>query len=169
MKLFNDHLYVILSIKQKEKAELVKIARDHGLDLMYPDVFLNEISDISQICIDDEHLGGHLMSMICFYEINKLRNKKYRLFKNVKELKRYIEIADQRQDHCFVAETAIEKYICYVDSLSINDLRDEYFLVKNIVDYTDSYYLAAKDYIEKTLLNSIKRSISKKENSEESV
>lgn len=169
MKLFNDHLYVILSVKQKEKAELVKIARGHGLALMCPDVFLNEISDLSQICIDDEYLGGHLMSMICFYEINKLRNKKYRLFRNVKELKKYIEIADQRQDHCFVVETAVEKYTCYVDSLSINDSRDEYFLVKNIVDYTEFYYLTTKDYIEKTLSNSIKRSISKKENSEESV
>ena len=48
------------------------------------------------------------------------------LFKNVRELKKYIEIADQRQDHCFVVETAIEKYTFYVDSLSINDLRDEY-------------------------------------------
>ena len=72
MKLFNNRLYVILHIKQKEKAEVVKLAEDHNLPLMYPDVFLKEVSDLSQTCIDDGHLGGHLMSMICSYEISYL-------------------------------------------------------------------------------------------------
>ena len=163
MKLFNNHLYVILHIKQKEKAEVVKLARDHNLDLTYPDVFFKEVGDLSQICIDDEHLGGHLMSMICSYEISYLQNKNYRLFENVKELKEYIRIADQRKDHYFISEKRTKRYYNYVKFLSSGALRDEYFLVKNIVDYTDSYYSATKDYIEKTLLNSIKRSVSKKE------
>ena len=157
MKLFNNHLYVILTIKQKEKAEVVRLAEKHNLALVYPDEFLNEISDLSQICIDDEHLGGHLMSVTCAYEISYLRNKSYRLFKNVKEFKEYVRIADQRQEHYFITEKNSECYYKYVKSLSLDDLKNEYLLVKNIVDYTDSYYLATKDYIEKTLSNSIKR------------
>ena len=169
MKLFNNRVYVILHIKQKEKADAVKLAEDHNLPLMYPDMFLNEISDLCQICIDDGHLGGHLMSMICSYEISYLRNKSYRLFKNVKELKEYVRIADQREEHYFVSEKSTEHYYSYVKTLSFNALKEEYFLVKNIVDYTDSYYLATKGFVEKTLSNSIKRSISKKEDTLEAV
>ncbi|MBO5578117.1 MAG: hypothetical protein J5955_03320 [Bacilli bacterium] len=169
MKLFNNHLYVILTIKQKEKAEVVRLAEKHNLALVYPDEFLNEISDLSQICIDDEHLGGHLMSVTCAYEISYLRNKSYRLFKNVKEFKEYVRIADQRQEHYFITEKNSECYYKYVKSLSLDDLKNEYLLVKNIVDYTDSYYLATKDYIEKTLSNSIKRSISSKKDTLEAV
>ena len=77
MKLFNEHLCVILNIKQKEKVELVKIAKDHGLDLMYQNVFLNESRDLSQIRIDDGHLCSHSMSRVYLNEINKLRNKRY--------------------------------------------------------------------------------------------
>ena len=169
MKLFNNHLYVILTIKQKEKAEVVKLAKDHNLPLMYPDMFLNEIGDLSRICIDDGHLGGHLMSTICAYEISRLRNKNYRIFKNVKELKEYVRIADQRQEHYFITEKNIDLYYKYVESLSLDDLKEEYYLVKNITDYLDSYYLATKDYIEKELFNSIKRSIAKKEDSLDAV
>ena len=150
MKLFNNHLYVILHIKQKEKAEVVKLASDHNLDLTYPDMFFKEVGGLSQICIDDGHLGGHLMSMICFYEINYLRNKNYRLFKDVKELKKYVRIADQRQEHYFIAEKSTERYYDYVKSLSLDALRDEYFLVKNVVGYINSYYLVTKNNIEKT-------------------
>lgn len=163
MKLFNNHLYVILHIKQKEKAEVVKLAQDHDLPLMYPDMFLEEIGDLSQICIDDGHLGGHLMPMTCSYEISCLRNKSYRLFKNVKELKEYVRIADQREEHYFISEKSTEHYCSYVKTLSFDALKEEYFLVMNIVGYTDSCYLATKDFIKKTLSNSIKRSISKKE------
>ena len=169
MKLFNNHLYVILHIKQKEKAEVVKLASDHNLDLTYPDMFFKEVGGLSQICIDDGHLGGHLMSMICSYEINYLRNKNYRLFKDVKELKKYVRIADQRQEHYFIAEKSTERYYDYVKSLSLDALRDEYFLVKNIVDYINSYYLVTKNNIEKTLRNSIERSVSKKEDTLEAV
>ena len=129
MKLFNNHLYVILHIKQKEKAEVVKIAYDHNIPLMYPKMFLEEISDLSQICIDDEHLGGHLMSMICSYEISYLQNKNYRLFKNVKELKEYVRIADQRKEHYFISEKSTERYYGYVKSLSPDALKEEYFQV----------------------------------------
>ena len=169
MKLFNNHLYVILHIKQKEKAEVVKIAHDHNIPLAYPKMFLEEISDLSQICIDDEHLGGHLMSMICAYEIDYLQNKSCRLFKNVKELKEYVKNADQRQDYYFIFEKSTERYYTYVKSLSFDALKEEYFLVKNIVNYTDSYYLATKNFVEKTLSNSIKRSINKKEDTLEAV
>ena len=169
MKLFNNRLYVILHIKQKEKAEVVKLAEDHNLPLMYPDMFLKEVSDLSQTCIDDGHLGGHLMSMICSYEISYLRNKSYRLFKNVKELKEYVKIADQREEHYFVSEKSAEHYYSYVKTLSFGELKEEYFLIKNIVDYTDSYYLATKDLDERTLSNSIKRKKKKKEDTLEAV
>ena len=169
MKLFNNRRYVILTIKQKEKAEVVKLAKDHGLGLMYPSIFLEEVNNLIQTCIDDECLGGHLMSMICAYEISYLRNKQYRIFKNVKELKKYVEIADKRQESYFVMEKDTEHYFSYVKSLSFDDLKTEYFLVKAIVDYTDSYYLATKNYVEKTLTNSIKRDIYKKEDSLDAV
>lgn len=169
MKLFNNRLYVILQIKQKEKADVVKLAEDHNLPLMYSDMFLNEISDLYQICIDEGHLGGHLTSMIRSSEISCLRNKSYRLFKNVKELKEYVRIADQREEHYFVSEKSTEHYYSYVKTLSFYSLKEEYFLVKNIVDYIDSYYLATKEFVEKTLSNSIKRSISKKEDTLEAV
>lgn len=163
MKLFNNRSYVILHIKQKEKAEVVKLAKNHNLPITYPDIFLEETSDLNQICINDECLGGHLMSMICAYEINFLRNKGYRLFQNVKELKEYVRIADQREEHYFISEKSTEHYYSYVKTLPFDALKEEYFLVKNIVNYTDSYYLATKNYVEKTLSHSIKRSVNEKE------
>ena len=169
MKLFNNRRYVILSIKQEEKAEVVKLAKDHNLGLLYPDLFLREKSDLCQICIDDNRFGGHLMSMICSYEISYLKNRSYRVFKNVKELKEYVKIADQRQDHYFIAEKNIEHYCNYLKTLSSNALKDEYFVVNNIVSFTDSYYLDVKNYVEKTLSKSIKRAITNKEDSLESI
>ncbi len=169
VKLFNNHLYVILDIKQEEKAAVIELANSHNLSLLYPELFLNNTGDLSLICINDEFLGGHLSSISFDHEISYLKTKNIRFFKNVKELEKYVKTADQRQDHYFIKETNIKSYCNYLKSLSIDVLKDEYFLVKHIVDYTDLCYLAIKDYIEKTLSNSIKQSILKKENTLDAV
>lgn len=169
MKLFNNHLYVILSIKQKEKLELVEIAKSHNLDIEYPELFFEEKGDLSRICIDDESLGGYLMTLVCSNEISLLKNKKYRTFKNIKELKGYLNIVDKRKEQYFVLENDINRYLRYVDSLSFEELKDEYYLINNLMDYIDIYYLKIKQYIEKTFTNLIKNDIARKENSIEVV
>ena len=67
MTLFNDHEYLILTIKQEEKADVLDIIKKHNLSIMYPKVF-EEISNLSQFVINDEQFGGHLSSLICWYE-----------------------------------------------------------------------------------------------------
>lgn len=74
MKLFNNHRYVILDIKQKEIADVLELAKAHNLSLMYPKMFLNNTDDLSLTCIDDEHLGGHLSLIIFSNEISYLKN-----------------------------------------------------------------------------------------------
>lgn len=46
MKLFNNHLYVILTIKQKDIAEVIELAKAHNLSLRYPKMFLNDTDDL---------------------------------------------------------------------------------------------------------------------------
>ncbi len=169
MKLFNNHLNVILAIKQKEISEVIELAKAHNLSLRYPGMFLKDAGDLSLTYIDDNYLGGHLSSTFLRYEFSYLKNKNIRIFNDVKELKKYVKTADQRQERYFIKEENTESYCNYLKSLSFAALKDEYFLVKHLVHYIDLYSFAAKDYVEKTLTNSIKRSISKKENTLDAV
>ena len=98
MKLFNNHTYVILSIKNDEAKELLDIAQKSNLGLMYPKLFKKGYSEIARLCINDERLGGILSGMICWYEMSLLKNKEYRTFNNIQELKKYIEKANQRKE-----------------------------------------------------------------------
>ena len=63
----------------------------------------------------------------------------------------------------------IGEYCNYIKSLSPSELTEEYLLVKNIANYIDTYFLAVKSYIEKTLVNDIKRSVANKEDTLEAV
>ena len=73
--------------------------------------------------------------------------------------------ANNKQECCFVLEKNTENYFEYVKSLPIDVLKNEYLLVENIVAYVNSFCRNVERYIEKALTNSIRRSISKKENS----
>lgn len=99
MKLFNNKLYVILLIKEEEKWEVINLAKEHNLEILYEDMFINQKGDLHRICIDDNSLGGTLGSIQCFCELNNLKNQGTRVFKNVKELKEYVDKATQRKQH----------------------------------------------------------------------
>ncbi|HBN00647.1 MAG TPA: hypothetical protein DD384_05455 [Firmicutes bacterium] len=73
--------------------------------------------------------------------------------------------ANNKQECCFVLEKNTENYFEYVKSLPIDVLKNEYLLAENIVAYVNSFCRNVERYIEKALTNSIRRNISKKENS----
>ncbi len=165
MTLFNGHEYLILTIKQEEKAELLDIIKQHNLGIMYPSVF-KESSNLSQFTIDDEQFGGHLSNLICWYEYSIIKNTNRGIFKNVKELKEYITVADQRKEPNFLREENNEKYDSYVDSLSNDDLVDEYYLVKSIVSFLNAQYMCTKDFVitlAHRITNNLKRNPSKED------
>lgn len=160
MKLFNNKLYVILLIKEEEKREVINLAKEHNLEILYEDMFISQKGDLHRICIDDNFLGGTLGSIQCLYELNNIKNQGTRVFKNVKELKEYIDKATKRKEHRFVLENNINKYYEYVKSLDFDSLKDECLLANNIINYIDLYYSFIRYQIEKNLSNSIKGSIS---------
>ena len=165
MTLFNDHEYLILTIKQEEKADVLDIIKKHNLSIMYPKVF-EEISNLSQFVINDEQFGGHLSSLICWYEYSVIKNTNKGIFKDVNELKAYIAIADQRKEQYFFKEDDSKEYCSYVDSLSDDDLVDEYYLVKSIVSFLNAQYVCVKDFITNlaySITNQIKRNPSKED------
>lgn len=160
MKLFNNKLYVILLIKEEEKLEVINLAKEHNLKILYEDMFINQKGDLHRICIDDNSLGGVLGSIQCFYELNNLKKQGTRVFKNVKELKEYVDKATNKKEHRFVLDKNINDYYEYVKSLDFDSLKDECLLANNIINYIDLYYSFIRYQIEKNLSNSIKGSIS---------
>ncbi len=169
MKLFNNKLYVILLIKEEEKREVINLAKEHNLEILYEDMFINQEGDLHRICIDDNSLGGALGSIQCFYELNNLKKQGTRVFKNVKELKEYVDKATERKEHRFVLDKNINDYYEYVKSLDFDSLKNECLLANNIINYIDLYYSFIKYQIEKNLSNSIERSISKNDDNLETV
>ena len=157
--LFNNHLYVIRIIKQEEKEELVKIAQEHNLKIAFPNAFLKEKCNLTNHCIDDQRLGGHLMAMIRAYEMSVVKNREYRVFENVKELKEYIKVAQQRIEPYFLEEDDTNHYVDYLKSLSKEQLLDEFHLINNIRNCVDCFYLATKEYIDKEIVAGVKKDI----------
>ena len=163
LKLFNGKLYVILTIKQEEKQDILDIIDKHGLDIMYPKVF-EENSNLDRFCIDDERFGGHLANFICWYEFSIIKNFNKAIFKNVGELKAYLKKVEQRQEQYFLSETQRDNYYSYIDSLNNKDLVDEYYLVKSVIAFLDAQYLCLKDFISNlshSIVNELKRTPSK--------
>ena len=163
LKLFNGKLYVVLTIKQEEKQDILDIIDKHGLDIMYPKVF-EENSNLDRFCIDDERFGGHLANFICWYEFSIIKNFNKAIFKNVGELKAYLKKVEQRQEQYFLSETQRDNYYSYIDSLNNKDLVDEYYLVKSVIAFLDAQYLCLKDFISNlshSIVNELKRTPSK--------
>lgn len=162
MKLFNSHIYYISFIKDDERKEVVDIAKKNNLKIMYLDLFReDEKKDLHRICIDDNYLGGILSCMCGHYAVSVLRDKKYRCFKSVKELKDYIEIANSRKEHYFIKEKDIVNYNSYLKGLSYIDLENEYYMVKNLIALIDSFYIEIKDYIDNMIIKPIEADILK--------
>lgn len=157
MKLFNGKEYLILSIKQDEKKELLDIIKKHNLEIMYPSVF-EEDSNLVQFTINDKQFGGHLASFICHYEYDIIKNSKREILKDVQGLKEYIKKADERKEPLFLIDGNHQKYFNYVDSLSNHNLKDEYYIVATIISIINSNYLAVKDTID-NLSKSIKNNL----------
>lgn len=88
--IFKGVTYVIGVIRKREVKELLKIAKDLGLGIMYPDMFENVECDLYKIAISDDRLGGHVSAIICWQELTVLKSKDWGYFHGVKELKAYI-------------------------------------------------------------------------------
>ena len=162
-KLFNDRLYVILTIKQEEKAEILEIVKKYNLKIMYPKVF-EETSNLSQFTIDDKKFGGHLAGFICWYEFSIIKNTNKGIFKDVEALKEYLKLVGQRKEHFILQDNNRNKYYSYVDSLSDKDLIDEYCVVKSVISFLDNQYKLAKEFIttlSRSISNDIKNSPTK--------
>lgn len=168
LKLFNNKKYVISLIKQDEKEELIKLAEEHDLDIIYPELFESD-GDLRMIAVDDKHLGGIYATFICRYNDSIIKNKNFCFFRDFKELKQYVFKADQRQEPYFLVERNLDRYLNYVNSLSNEELEREYYLVKTIVDYIDGCYLKIKDEIDDKLIKSITQDIDNNNYSKEIV
>lgn len=167
LKLFNNHLYIIDNLHKKDVNDFLTIAKKYNLPISYPKMFEEDFESLSSICIDDSHVGGHLMAMIRCYESTILRNKRFRGAKNFKELKEYIDIAERRVEYSFLTLKKREEYFKYVDSLDDTSLKSEYRLVKNLVPYIDNYCLKVKNTIENDILSGIKEDLLKEELTQE--
>ena len=102
-------------------------------------------------------------------EIDCTYNKKYRIFQNTEELKRYVEVADQRKKRPFLAEKVTKQYEGYLNTLSFHELKEEWRLAKRYIKETSIYYQKIKEFVELALVSSIKRSLGQKKITLESV
>ena len=156
---------MILSIKQEEKKDILEIINKYNLKIHYQRVF-DEVGSLSRFIIDDEEFGGHLASFICHYEYNVVKNSKREIFKDVQELKEYIEKAEKRTEHSFLSIENNEEYSQYVDTLSNENLEDEYFVVSCIINLLTTNYMVIKDDVKaliKTIKNDLKRELTKED------
>ena len=169
MKLFNGHTYIILTVKQEEKADFIRFAQKRRIKPYVGYSILQEEGDVHCVYINDKNFGIDINAVLYFYEIQCLHNKEYRIFQNMDELKRYVEVADQRKKRPFLTEKETKRYENYLNTLSTNELKEEWYLAKRYMKETSSYYQKIKESVEMTLVGSIKRSLAQKEVSLESV
>lgn len=165
MKPFNGKLYMILSIKQEEKKDILEIVSKYNLKTQYPQVF-DEVSNLDRFTIDDECFGGHLASFICYYEYSVIQNSNKGIFKDVQELKAYLDKADQRIEHPFLKVDDTNEYSQYVVSLSNENLEDEYYIVSYLINLLTTNYMVIKDDVNaliKNINNNLKRKITKED------
>ena len=130
---------------------------------MYPKVF-EETSNLSQFTIDDKKFGGHLAGFICWYEFTIIKNTNKGIFKDVRALKEYLKLVDQRKEHYILQDNNRNKHYSYVDSLSNEDLIDEYYVVKSVISFLDNQYKLAKEFIgtlSRSITNDIKNNPTK--------
>lgn len=96
--IFKGVTYVIGIIRKREVKEVLKIAKDLDLGIMYPDMFEDVHEDLHRIAISDDRLGGHVSTIICWQELTVKKNKNWGYFSDVKELKVYIAKAKKEND-----------------------------------------------------------------------
>lgn len=169
MKLFNGHTYIILTVKQEEKTDFIRFAQKRRIKPYVGYSVLQEEGDVHYVYMNDKHFGVDINTVLYFYEIQCLHNKEYRIFQNMDELKRYVEVADRRKKRPFLTEKETKRYENYLNTLSTNELKEEWYLAKRYMKETSSYYQKIKESVEMTLVGSIKRSLAQKEVSLESV
>ena len=169
MKLFNGHTYIILTVKQEEKADFIRFAQKRRIKPYVGYSILQEEGDVHYVYINDKNFGVDINTVLYFYEIQCLHNKEYRIFQNIDELKRYVEVADQRKERPFLTEKETKRYENYLNTLSTSEIKEEWYLAKRWMKETSIYYQKIKESVEMTLVGSIKRSLAQKEVSLESV
>lgn len=169
MKLFNGHTYIILTVKQEEKADFIRFAQKRRIKPYVGYSILQEEGDVHYAYINDKNFGVDINTVLYFYEIQCLHNKEYRIFQNMDELKRYVEVADQRKKRPFLTEKETKQYEGYLNTLSFHELKEELCLAKLWMKETSTYYQKIKESVEMALAGSIKRSFAQKEVSLKSV
>lgn len=95
MSLFNGKRYVILVIKPHEIDYLLNFAKEHNLEILYPDMFeqaKKEKKTLYKIAIDDKSFGGIVSNIVCWHEITL--KKDFGVFRYVKDLKTYLKKID---------------------------------------------------------------------------
>ena len=95
--LFKGKTYVIGIIKKKEIKEILQIAKDLDLGIMYPEMFEHVDRDLHRVAISDDRLGGYVPTMICWQEITVKKSSNWGYFSDVRELKAYITKAKEEQ------------------------------------------------------------------------
>ena len=95
--LFKGKTYVIGIIKRKEIKEVIKIAKDLGLGIMYPEMFVNVKGNLHRVAISDDRLGGYVPTIVCWQELTVKKSSDWGYFSDVKELKAYIAKVKEEQ------------------------------------------------------------------------
>jgi len=132
-KLFNGKTYVIKTVKPERIPDLLSLAKENGLKVIYPDLFEDRKEDIHRLVIDDKRLGGMLMVMACDYEISLMKNPAYGVFEDVEDLLRYVRWAKRRKERPFISYKSKHRYISYLFTLDEEGLRKEWAFAKEAV------------------------------------
>lgn len=161
-KLFNGKTYVIKTVKPERIPDLLALAKENGLKVIYPDLFEDRKEDIHRLVIDDRRLGGMLMSMICHREITLMKNPAYGVFEDVEDLLRYVRWAKRRKERPFVSYKSKHRYISYLFTLDEAGLCKEWAFAKGAVSLLASWRRGHRFNFEHRVLASL-RLVSPKE------
>ena len=161
-KLFNRKTYVIKTVKPERIPDLLALAKENGLKVIYPDLFENRNDDIHRLVIDDRRLGGMLMVMVCDYEISLMKNPAYGVFEDVEDLLRYVRWAKRRKERPFISYKSKHRYISYLFTLDEAGLRKEWGFAKEAVSLLASWRRGHRFNFEHRVLASL-RLVSPKE------
>ena len=140
-RVFNGYTFVIPQVNREDAKYLVCLANKLGIEECISEYLKDDRWNyLTRVCIDENDIGLHLMTMICHYEMEVIKTSRFRraTINDIKVLEKKIA---QYKDYEFLKPVfSIDNYKKYLSSLNKEELIRESLITQEIRNKATNIY-----------------------------
>jgi len=136
------YTYVIPRVSREEATYLLGLAKKYNIDECLSEMLKEDNWDyLTNVCVSASDIGRHLMTMILYYDIDRIKTGFIRRVDSIEDIKKFEEKAKFYGDFEFLKANNYQNYSKYVDSLDVNNLKKEWYFVDEILYRNENNYM----------------------------